>query len=96
MIEQTVEQKCTDIEKTEFEEQCTTEYEEVCETVQQYECVDEDVAAVAPASSYGVPKVSFIRLRSTLANKKKLGSSVELCQSKPSGHICHQSLSVFK
>ena len=58
IIEQKVEQKCTDIEKTEFEEHCTTEYEEVCDTVQQYECDDEDVAAVA------VPKVCYIRLRS--------------------------------
>ena len=64
IIEQKVEQKCTDIEKTEFEEHCTTEYEEVCETVQQYECDDEDVAAVAPSTSYGVPKVCYIRLRS--------------------------------
>ena len=70
IIEHTVEQKCTDIEKTEFEEQCTTEYKEVCETVQQYKCDDEDVAAVAPSTSYGVPKVCYIRLRSTLDNTK--------------------------
>ena len=50
----------------------------------QCECDDEDVAAVAPSTSYGVPKVFSIRLRSTLANKKVLGSNIELCQSRPS------------
>ena len=38
--------------------------------MQQYECVDEDAADVAPSTSYGVPKVCYIRLRLTLANTK--------------------------
>ena len=71
IIEQIIEEKCTDLEQTEIEEQCTTEYEEVCETVQQYECDDEDVADVAPSTSYGVPEVSYssLLLRSALLIK---------------------------
>ena len=62
IIDMAIEDRCTDVEQTEFEEQCTTEYEEVCETVQQYECDDEDAAAVAPSTSYAVPEVYYFRL----------------------------------
>ena len=71
IIEMIIEEKCTYLEQTEFEEQCSTEYEEVCETVQQYECDGEDVAAVAPSTSYGVPEVCYssLLLRSALLIK---------------------------
>jgi len=55
IIEQTMEEQCTEVEQTEYEEQCTNGYEQQCETVQQYQCQDEAVAAVAPPTSYGAP-----------------------------------------
>ena len=56
-MEETVEQKCTEVEQMDFEEKCTTEYEEKCETVQEYQCDEE---AIAPPTSYGAPQVQFL------------------------------------
>ena len=56
-----MEQQCTEVEQTEYEEQCSTSYEQLCETVEQYQCLDEEVlySDVVPiSSSYGVPQVS--------------------------------------
>ena len=58
IIEQSVEQQCTEVEQTEYEEQCSTGYEQQCETVQQYQCQADAVAVVAPPTSYGAPQVS--------------------------------------
>ena len=61
IIEHTVEQQCTEVEQTEYEEQCSTSYEQLCETVDHYQCLDEEplYSDVVPiSSSYGVPQVS--------------------------------------
>ena len=56
IIEQTVEEQCTEVEQMEFEEECTTNYEEKCDIVEEYLC-DQELLVEAPISSYGAPQV---------------------------------------
>ena len=58
IIEETITQKCTSVENTVYEEECSTTEEETCDSYQEYVCDEvapQAAPAVPPSSSYGVP-----------------------------------------